>query len=147
MERSLGGSRTVSVGYQYLRGREPADAGQPERADLRGGGHEQRLPAESRPTGTTASTPRSASRTITACTSRSCSGRRWSRVRVTYTLSKSMNNLGEAFFSSPIDPTDIKKDWGRSDDDQRHRLVINGSVNTSMTPATTRGSTSATDSR
>ena len=56
---------------------------------------------------------------------------------VTYTLSKSMNDLGEAFFSSPIDPTDITRDWGRSDDDQRHRLVINGTINTSMAPATT----------
>ena len=28
-------------------------------------------------------------------------------------------------------------DWARSDDDQRHRLVINGTVNTSMAPATT----------
>ena len=61
----------------------------------------------------------------------------WASVRVTYTLSKSMNNVGEAFFSSPVDPTDIMRDWGRSDDDQRHRLVINGTVNTSMAPATT----------
>ena len=60
----------------------------------------------------------------------------WSSLRVTYTLSKSMNDVGEAFFSQPIDPTDIKRDWGRSDDDQRHRLVINGTVNTSMAPAT-----------
>jgi hypothetical protein len=48
-----------------------------------------------------------------------------------------MNDVGEAFFSSPIDPTDIKRDWGRSDDDQRHRLVINGTVNTPMSDATT----------
>ena len=47
-----------------------------------------------------------------------------------------MNNVGEAFFSSPIDPTNIMRDWARSDDDQRHRLVINGTVNTSMAPAT-----------
>ena len=59
----------------------------------------------------------------------------WASLRVTYTLSKSMNDVGEAFFSSPIDPTDIMRDWGRSDDDQRHRLVINGTVNTSMAPA------------
>ena len=48
-----------------------------------------------------------------------------------------MNNVGEAFFSSPIDPSDSAKDWGRSDDDQRHRLVVNGSVNSPMAPATT----------
>ena len=40
-----------------------------------------------------------------------------------------MNNVGENFFSSPIDPTDLSKDWGRSDDDQRHRLVLHGAVN------------------
>ena len=50
------------------------------------------------------------------------------RVRVSYTLSKSLNNVGEAFFSSPIDPLDLAKDWGRSDDDQRHRLVLDGSL-------------------
>jgi hypothetical protein len=61
----------------------------------------------------------------------------WSSVRVTYALSKSMNNLGEAFFSAPTDPTNIMKDWGRSDNDQRHRLVISGSVNSPTTPAAT----------
>ena len=59
----------------------------------------------------------------------------WGYYRVSYTLSKSMNNVGEFFFSSPIDPFDVSKDWGRSDDDQRHRLVINGAVNTPSAPA------------
>jgi hypothetical protein len=62
---------------------------------------------------------------------------RWGQYRVSYSLSKSMNNLGEAFFSSPIDPTDLSKDWGRSDNDQRHRLVLNGALQTSMEPAQT----------
>ena len=61
----------------------------------------------------------------------------WASLRVSYTLSKSMNDLGEAFFSSPIDPTDVMRDWGRSDDDQRHRLVMDGTINTPMAPATT----------
>ena len=59
----------------------------------------------------------------------------WGYYRVSYTLSKSMNNVGENFFSSPIDPFDLSKDWGRSDDDQRHRLRDHGAVNTSMAPA------------
>lgn len=54
----------------------------------------------------------------------------WGSYRVSYTYSKSMNNLGEAFFNSPIDPTDLSKDWARSDDDQRHRLMVTGSVAT-----------------
>jgi hypothetical protein len=52
----------------------------------------------------------------------------WGHYRVSYTLSKSKNNVGEFFFSSPIDPFDVSKDWGRSDDDQRHRLVISGAL-------------------
>ena len=39
-----------------------------------------------------------------------------------------MSNVGEFFFSSPIDPFDLAKDWGRSDNDQRHRLVVNGAI-------------------
>jgi hypothetical protein len=35
---------------------------------------------------------------------------RWGTYRVTYTLSKSTDNVGENFFSSPIDPTDLSKD-------------------------------------
>jgi hypothetical protein len=62
---------------------------------------------------------------------------RWGHYRVSYTYSKSMNNVGENFFSGPIDPFDLSKDWGRSDDDQRHRLVLSGALNTSMDPAFT----------
>jgi hypothetical protein len=53
---------------------------------------------------------------------------KWGAYRVTYTLSKAMDNVGEFFFSAPIDPFDLSKDWARSDDDQRHRLVVNGNV-------------------
>ena len=63
--------------------------------------------------------------------------KQWSSVRVSYSLSTSENNLGEAFFSSPTDPTDVMNDWGRSDNDQRHRLVATASVNSPMTPGTT----------
>jgi outer membrane receptor protein involved in Fe transport len=62
---------------------------------------------------------------------------RWGSYRVSYTLSKAMNNVGEFFFSSPIDPFDLSKDWGRSDNDQRHRLVLNGTLQTSTAPAGT----------
>jgi hypothetical protein len=60
---------------------------------------------------------------------------RWGYYRASYTLSKAMNNVGENFFSSPIDPFDLSKDWGRSDDDQRHRFVFTGGLNSSMEPA------------
>ena len=44
--------------------------------------------------------------------------------RVSYTFSKALNNVGEFFFSSPIDPYNIWQDYGRSDDDQRHRVGL-----------------------
>jgi hypothetical protein len=46
-----------------------------------------------------------------------------------------MNNVGEFFFSAPIDPFDVWKDWGRSDNDQRHRLAITGTLNVPRGPA------------
>src|SRR5262249_39723037 len=55
---------------------------------------------------------------------------RWGHYRLSYSWSKSLNNVGENFFSSPIDPTNIWLDYGRSDDDQRHRLVFDGAVQT-----------------
>ncbi|HUK32552.1 MAG TPA: hypothetical protein VLV86_01500, partial [Vicinamibacterales bacterium] len=61
----------------------------------------------------------------------------WGYYRVSYTLSKAMDNVSEFFFSSPIDPFNINRDWGRSDDDQRHRLVLNAAVNTPTGPAQT----------
>jgi hypothetical protein len=62
---------------------------------------------------------------------------RWGYYRISYTLSKAKDDVGEFFFSSPIDPFDLAKDWGRSDDDQRHRLVVHGAVHTPLEPGTT----------
>ena len=53
---------------------------------------------------------------------------RWGSYRVSYTYSKALDNVGEFFFSSPIDNFNIWQDYGRSDDDQRHRLVFNGNA-------------------
>jgi hypothetical protein len=57
---------------------------------------------------------------------------RFGAFRVSYTYSKSLNNVGEFFFSQPMDHYNIWQDYGRSDDDQRHRLVFDGSVHSSM---------------
>jgi hypothetical protein len=48
--------------------------------------------------------------------------------RISYSWSKALNNVGEFFFSGPIDPTDLSKDWGRSDNDRRHQLILNGGL-------------------
>ena len=53
----------------------------------------------------------------------------WGSARISYTWSKAINNVGEFFFSSPINNFDFNVDRGRSDDDQRHRVVFDASVN------------------
>jgi hypothetical protein len=62
---------------------------------------------------------------------------RWGNYRISYTYSKALDNVGEFFFSGPINNFNIWQDYGRSDDDQRNRLVFNGSIHTSLS----RGST------
>ena len=128
VERQVGDSTTLSVGYQYVRGRHliiqvnqnvPTCAASGTNNGCRpiaeyANNNQYSSEAESNYHGMHISfVQRPAA---------------WGHYRVSYTLSKSMNNVGENFFSSPIDPTDLSKDWGRSDDDQRHRLVVNGAV-------------------
>ena len=55
-------------------------------------------------------------------------GGRWGSHRASYTLSKALDNAGNAFFSSPQDNFDVDDDYGRSDNDQRHRLVLSGAA-------------------
>jgi hypothetical protein len=52
---------------------------------------------------------------------------RWANMRVSYTLSKTIDDAGNFFFSSVQDNFNIRDDRGRSDNDQRHRLVVSGS--------------------
>ena len=53
---------------------------------------------------------------------------RWSSLRVSYTLSKTIDDAGNFFFSTVQDNFNIRDDRGLSDNDQRHRLVISGSL-------------------
>lgn len=57
----------------------------------------------------------------------------WGSARISYTWSKAINNVGEFFFSAPINNFDFTVDRGRSDDDQRHRVVFDASVNSPTT--------------
>src|SRR5262249_45112290 len=61
----------------------------------------------------------------------------WGSYRISYTWSKALDNVGEFFFSSPIDNFNLWRDYGRSDDDQRHRFVFNGTLHSSMEKART----------
>jgi hypothetical protein len=60
---------------------------------------------------------------------------KWGSYRISYDFSKALDNVGEFFFSSPIDPYNIWQDYGRSDDDQRHRVTFNGVIHSSMAAA------------
>jgi hypothetical protein len=137
VERQLGTRTTVSVGYQYLRGENLLIS------------VNQNVPSCA-PSGTNnGCRPNPAYANNNQYSSVGSSNYHglhvsfihrpasWGHVRVSYTLSKSMNDVGEFFFSGPIDPFDLSKDWARSDDDQRHRLLVNGAIQTSTAPATT----------
>ena len=52
----------------------------------------------------------------------------WADVRVSYTFSKTTDDAGNFFFSTPQDNFNLRGDMGRSDNDQRHRLVFSGSL-------------------
>jgi hypothetical protein len=56
------------------------------------------------------------------------SGKRWGSLRVSYTLSKALDDTGNAFFNQPQNAFDIRDDWGRSDNDQRHHFVVSGAT-------------------
>ena len=101
----LAAAARVSVGYQYVRGSNLIISGESERSDVRGGGIPTTAAVRTRATRTTISIRRRAFElSRLAPVVRPAARRHWGYYRVTYTLSKSMNNVGEIFFSSPIDP-------------------------------------------
>jgi hypothetical protein len=53
---------------------------------------------------------------------------RGASLRVSYTLSKSIDDAGNFFFSTPQNNFDVRDDRGLSDNDQRHRLVVSGTL-------------------
>ena len=59
----------------------------------------------------------------------------WGSVRISYTWSKAIDDVGEFFFSSPINNFDFRMDRSRSDDDQRNRVVFNAILNSPTTKA------------
>ena len=54
----------------------------------------------------------------------------WASFRVSYTFSKAIDNTGNFFFSTPQDNSNLRDDRGLSDNDQRHRLTVSGTLNT-----------------
>ncbi|HWS53245.1 MAG TPA: TonB-dependent receptor [Pyrinomonadaceae bacterium] len=52
----------------------------------------------------------------------------WAAVRASYTFSKAIDNSGNFFFSTPQDNGDLRGERGLSDNDQRHRLSLSGTL-------------------
>lgn len=52
----------------------------------------------------------------------------WANLRVSYTLSQTIDTAGNFFFSTPQDNFDLRDERGLSDNDQRHRLVVSGTL-------------------
>jgi len=137
VEQQLGARSTISAGYQYLRGLDLLiQINQNVPACVASGGNNgcRPNPAYANNSQYSSEAESSYHGLFVSFVQRPTT---WGSYRVSYTLSKSMNNVGENFFSGPIDPFDLSKDWGRSDDDQRHRLVLNGSLSAPLDAATT----------
>jgi hypothetical protein len=128
VERELSGAMSLSVGYLHVRGehiilsrnvnvpRFPASAGVPNlgRPDPRFGNVSRfESSGDSYYDGMIVSFKRRFSR--------------WAQSRVSYTLSKAIDNVGNAFFFSPQDNFNLRDERGLADNDQRHRLAVSGS--------------------
>jgi hypothetical protein len=129
IERELTSSTSLSVGYLHLRGlhlivsrnvnvpRFPASAGVPNlgRPDPNWGNISRfESSGDSYYNGMVVSFNERATR--------------WAGLRVSYTLSKAIDDTGNFFFSTPQDNFNLRDDRGLSDNDQRHRLVISGTL-------------------
>ena len=55
----------------------------------------------------------------------------WGTFRLSYTWSKGLDTSGNFFFSQPQDAHDVAAERGRSDNDQRHRLTLSGTLTAS----------------
>ena len=138
IERDLGSSTSLSVGYLFTRGRHlilsrnvnvprlPASAGVPNL-----GRPDPRFANVSR----FESSGDSDYNALTISLNRRFS--KWLGGRVSYTLSKALDNAGNAFFFTPQDNFNLRDERGLSDNDQRHRLTISGTVSTPHQPSAT----------
>jgi hypothetical protein len=130
IEQQIGGYTTISAGYQYVNGSQLLMSVNQNVPTCVASGNNNGC----RPISTFANNSQYSSVGDSTYhgvhVSLAQRSRGWGQYRVSYTFAKAMNNVGEFFFSSPIDPTDLNKDWGRADNDQRHKLVFNASAQT-----------------
>ncbi len=59
---------------------------------------------------------------------------RYGSFRLSYTWSKAIDDVSYAFFSGPVNNYDPGEDRSISDDNQKHRVVVDGTLHTSLEP-------------
>jgi hypothetical protein len=62
---------------------------------------------------------------------------RWTSLRLSYTLSKTIDDAGNFFFFTPQDNFNLRDERGLSDNDQRHRLSLSGTFEVPQTKSGT----------
>jgi hypothetical protein len=60
---------------------------------------------------------------------------RYGSFRLSYTWSKAIDDVSYAFFSGPVNNYDPGEDRSISDDNQKHRVVVDGTLHTALGPA------------
>lgn len=124
IEQRVGARTTLSVGYQHVSGRGLIIAINQNVPSCLASGTNNGCRPNPAYANNNQYSPRAASESDGLHLSFVQHPAAWGQYRVSYTLSKAVDDVGEFFFSQPIDPFDLSKDWGRSDDDRRHRLVV-----------------------
>lgn len=125
-ERQLGSALAASIGYEHLRGRHiilSRNVNVPTTTD-------PTVPNLGRPdprfanNGQFQSAGDSWYDGVTVALNRRPAA--WGSYRLSYTWSQAFDTSGNFFFSQPQDAGDVGAERGRSDNDQRHRLVLSG---------------------
>ena len=132
VERQLGRNNTVSIGYQHVRGLHLIISVNQNVPTCVAAGTNNGCRPNPNYANNSQYSPRADSYYDGMHVSFVQRPARWGYYRVSYTFSKALDNVGEFFFSSPIDNFNIWQDYGRSDDDQRHRLVFDGTIHSPM---------------
>jgi hypothetical protein len=130
-EQQLGGKTSASIGYEHLRGHDiimSRNVNVPTTTD-------PAVPNLGRPNPNHANDGQFQSigdswydgLTLSLARSRAS----WGSLRLSYTFSKGLDTSGNFFFSQPQDANDVAAERGRSDNDQRHRLTVSGTLSSS----------------
>ncbi len=56
----------------------------------------------------------------------------WGTARLSYTLSRALDTSGNTFFNTPQNNADVAAEKGPSDNDQRHRFVMSGTLGSGL---------------